>query len=518
MSLVSKLRLFLVLMLGLALSGAALSVWSAMQADFNLRRLGLANRVYAANLELSNHTYQLFKQFGDALIVGRKEDGELKAQLIRMIRSDIATIRELIGQEIELVGEEEIEELSALSAIELQIERLVAELTAITGDEDVGDIAGNWDRLSRVLDGDTDIDFRKRIDEALAGEAAEVAQTRAEAEAQLAFYRKLSALFAIMALIGAIASYIVLKKNVQARLKALSDGAERLSSGELSHRIDAKGADELAGLARTLNQLSEHVGNREQALRKSNSKLEQKVQDRTQRLEVLLKEVRKTEANRKRLMADVSHELRTPLTVIRGEADIALRGEKEPEEYRQALKMVREAAMHTSRLVDDLLFVARHEAGEARLDVAEADLLEILEPLATGKGTKAAIITSLETATLRCDPGRIRQALLILLENARHYGGDIIEIRVDPSPHGLRIAIEDNGPGLSDADKKSAFERFFRGSNAAERFGDGAGLGLPVAKSIIETHGGTIDLEDRKGGGLRAVMMLPARTKLKAVS
>ncbi len=518
MNLVSKLALYFSLMLALALGSAALSIWSALQADYNLKRLSLANEVYAAHLNLSNHTYQLFKQFGDVLIVGRKDNGESKAELIKAIRADIATIRDLVGREIDLVGDEEIEELSAVSGLEVQIEQLVAALTAITRGEGGNDIANNWGRLSRILDGDIDRDFRERIETSLAGEAKEVADTRAEAEAQLALYRKLTALSAALALIGAVACYIVLRRSVQIRLRALSRGAEQLSSGNLSHRIEAGGNDELTGLARTLNDLAERVGQREQTLRSSNEELEQKVQDRTKRLEVLLNEARKAEANRKRLMADVSHELRTPLTVIRGEADIALRGLKEPEEYREALTMVREAATHTSRLVDDLLFVARHEAGETRLNITEVDLLSVLKPLTDHTGGKVSLLTSLDTAPLKCDIGRIRQALLILLENARHYGGDLIEVRLDPSPDGFRIAVEDNGPGLSEADKENAFDRFFRGSNAAERYGDGAGLGLPVAKSIVESHGGQIRLEDREGGGLCAVMMLPSRIKLWAVS
>ncbi len=518
MKLVSKLSLFFGLMLALALGGSLLSVMSAFQADFNLKRLSLANQVYAANLQLSNHTYQLFKQYGDVLIVGRKDKGKAKAELIKAIRGDIANIRDLVGQEIDLVGDEEIEELAALSALELQIEQLVNELSSITRGDERSDLAANWGRLSKILDGDIDRDFRKRIEAALAEEAEEVAETRAEAEAQLTLYRRLSALFAVLALIGGLTSYLLLKRSVQIRLKALSDSAVRLSSGDLAHRVGIDGKDELTGLAHTLNDLADRVGTREQALRRSNEELEQKVTDRTQRLEILLDQVRKAEANRKRLMADVSHELRTPLTVIRGEADIALRGSREPEEYREALSIVREAATHTSRLVDDLLFVARHEAGETRLKITEEDLMEMLQSLVGSGSRKAMIVTTLDEARLRCDRGRICQALLILLENARHYGGDLIEVRIDPSPDGFRIAVEDNGPGLDDDEKHSAFERFFRGSNAAERYGEGAGLGLPVAKSIIESHGGKILLEDREGGGLSAVIMLPTRSRLSAVS
>ena len=274
MKLVSKLKLFFGLMLALALSGAALSVWSAFRADHNLVRLSLANDVYDAHLRLSNQTYQLFKQYGDVLIVGRKDDGEGKAELIRSIRAEIANIRELIGQEIELVGDEEIEELTTLSEIELQIEQLIAELTSITRGEGRGDITDNWARLSRILDGDIDQDFRRRIEMALQEEEDEVAETKAEAQSQLTFHRMLSALFALLALLGGGACYVVLYKGMQVRLRALSGGAERLSSGDLTHRLDTEGTDELAGLARTLTSfpIALETGNRRCAKRTASLK------------------------------------------------------------------------------------------------------------------------------------------------------------------------------------------------------------------------------------------------------
>ena len=97
----------------------------------------------------------------------------------------------------------------------------------------------------------------------------------------------------------------------------------------------------------------------------------------------------------------------------------------------------------------------------------------------------------------------------VLLDNARHHGGDWVGIELHTQADGYRIAIEDTGPGMTDEEKSLAFERFYRGSNAAERYREGAGLGLPVAQSIAQAHGGNIQLFDRAAGGLKAVLSLP---------
>lgn len=520
MKLTSKLRLFFILMLMLALSGTSLSVWSARQAGFYLERISLAHKVYEANLQLSNHTYQLFKQFGDALIVGEPVTGpNEKVMLISMIRGDIDRIRLLIGQEIELVGEEEIEELEELSKLEVQIENLFRELSEITVQTSATDLADNWDRLSRILDGDIDRDFRARIESAVAEEAEEARETHILAQDNLLLYQGLSAIFAAIASLTALIGYVALRRGVHWPIVKLSEGARQLSSGDLSHRIDVRGRDEIAELAGVLNVLAERVEARERRLTSSNEDLEQKVADRTARLEHLLKDSKKAENNRKRLMADVSHELRTPLTIIRGEADIALRGSKPPEDYREALTRVREAATHTAKLVDDLLFVARSESGEARLTMREVDLLQMARSLVDAKNTEIPVLTSLTAAPMQGDQDRLQQVLLILLDNARHYGGNAIEIQLHrDSAHTYSLTVADDGPGMTTEEKKQAFDRFFRGSDAARRYDLGTGLGLPVARSIIQAHGGEITLEDRSGGGLMATVTLPAKPLLRAVS
>ena len=105
-----------------------------------------------------------------------------------------------------------------------------------------------------------------------------------------------------------------------------------------------------------------------------------------------------------------------------------------------------------------------------------------------------------------------------MLQNAQHYGAGAIMIRLDHGPGDYRIAVEDEGPGMSAMEKKDAFQRFFRGSNAADRYPEGTGLGLPVARAIVEAHGGTISLEDRPGGGLNSIITLPKQRQIEAAS
>jgi signal transduction histidine kinase len=123
----------------------------------------------------------------------------------------------------------------------------------------------------------------------------------------------------------------------------------------------------------------------------------------------------------------------------------------------------------------------------------------------------------LPPARAKADPMRIRQCLLALFQNASRYGGNTIWARIETTPGGHALIVEDDGPGMSDLEKAQAFDRFFRGSNAAQPDVDGTGLGLPIVRAIARAHDGTVSLEDREGGGLRVVMTLAAERPIGLV-
>ena len=218
-------------------------------------------------------------------------------------------------------------------------------------------------------------------------------------------------------------------------------------------------------------------------------------------------------------IADASHELRTPLTVLRGNAEVGLALDADCE-HREILTEIVEESARMSRLVDDLLFLARSDASSVPLELRDIDVPELLtalvgraEMLARERGaTIEARVTA--DGRLRADPGRIEQAILILVDNAAKYGPEGGVIELDAGVHDGRLVIEvlDRGPGIPAEQQGRIFERFYRVDGPERgRSTGGVGLGLSIAAAIVEGHGGHIAASARPGGGARMVVSLPVR-------
>ncbi|MCP3670526.1 MAG: HAMP domain-containing histidine kinase [Gammaproteobacteria bacterium] len=500
------------------MGGGGLAIWSFEKASYYLERVTLAYSTYTNVLSLKSHTYQLFKQYGDALIIG--DEGKDDAPLILKIREDIDNIRASIGGEIELLGDDELDELNALSEIEVKTEQLISELNRISQSDNSnpGVVQSNWSELSDILESSIDQDYYTMIRSFLVNEASEVSETYEVAKQEIRFYRTLASIFVTVSLMAALVSMWIVSRNVSHPLDVLLNGVKEFTNGKLNYRFALNGSSEISKISDTFNMMAEQILQRTQLLTSEKSALEDAVADRTYQLEGLLEDLQHANDKRRKMLADVSHELRTPLTVIRGEADIALRGDKKSVEiYQEALVRIKDAASHTARLVDDLLFIARTEAGEIRLKIEPIDLISVFSEAATVFGTDVSFQTDLESAPLHGDAGRLRQAVVVLLDNASHHGGRAITLAISSSSAGYQTVVEDDGQGMMDDDKIHAFERFYRGSNAAERYHEGLGLGLPIAQSIAESHGGKIELSDRPGGGLVATLSLPFDHTLDAL-
>ncbi len=518
----SKMVLLFVGLLGLAVISTALVVWGARESRQSLQSFDLAHRSYQAHLSLSNHTYQLFKQFGDAMTIGDRDRGEGERELLALLRKDISQIREIISTEIRITGEDKGGDLEHLARIETKINKLVDEYASVLGLGYPLELSEEWGRLSRILDERVDKDFALLIDEALDRQRSELAEAQRASEARIALSQRLSiAVSAIGALVALVALGWLIRGFTRP-VNQLIDAAGSFGRGEAGHRISLADGGELGAIAAALNRMADEIDARQGRLEAANEALEQAVASRTAELERLLAAIREAEGARKQLLADVSHELRTPLTIIRGEAEIALRGaEKAIGDYREALGRCRDAAVHTGRLVDDLLFIARHESRETRLSIAPTDLRVLVPEVMVScqglwghAGVSARFQSALDAAPARVDSGRLRQVLMILLDNAKRYGGGQIDVRLERSGDSYSIEVSNDGPGLDGEDVDRVFGRFYRGSNAIERYGAGVGLGLPVAKAIVEAHHGHISLDSTPGEGVTVSVVLPAEATL----
>ena len=498
---------------------SALTLYSLEKSRWWDARTQLAQEAYGLHLRLEANLYRLFKQNGDALLIGARDGGEAEAALKEAIDQNIADIRKVIAREIQMVGEEEIEELELLDDIEADIRSVNAAIATLNASGDPIDTFLQIERLAALLDGDIDVELDRKIAIALEEEQEEVQEVLEEAAAFRNWNQRLVYGISTAALAAIIVGLLSFNSKIRLPIIRLQQGIERLRAADYSASIDLGGSREFRDLGTILTNMGEGLAAREISRAEQRKQLEDMVDARTKELQKLIDRLEIGEENRKRLMADISHELRTPLAIILGEADVTLRTSGNlSDDVSDALARIRNSAKHTNQIVDDMLTVARFEAGQLRLDRKEIDLRKVIrDAVAMFPGT--VHIDSPETAVAASvDEVRLRQSVLALLQNARRYGGPNISVLLEDQATGFAIAVEDDGPGMSMAEKSQAFDRFFRGSNASGQGIEGNGLGLPVVKSIVEAHGGTVTLEDREGGGLRVRIDLPREPLMKVVA
>jgi len=324
----------------------------------------------------------------------------------------------------------------------------------------------------------------------------------------------------VLAVVATLALVLLLLQGLRAPLAELLRGTAKLAEGDLSHRISISGRDEFADLGRSFNRMAGDLQAHRQALQDAHANLETLVDDRTEELRRANESLRKIDETRRGFFADISHELRTPLTIIRGEGEIALRGSnKKVAEYKHSIERIVEQAKHLSVLVNDLLFIARQGAGAARLNlqpIALGDLLKKVcgdaKVIAHGEGVDVAFVNGTAHDMVRGDPARLRQLFLVLLDNAVRYSKSkgAVKVEIGSADGEVRVRVSDRGIGIPPEELEGVFERFRRGGSAAAINEEGLGLGLPVAKAIVEAHKGRIEMASRPGEGTTVTVALPA--------
>jgi two-component system, OmpR family, sensor kinase len=261
--------------------------------------------------------------------------------------------------------------------------------------------------------------------------------------------------------------------------------AGHLTGRNLSDRLTVPNArDEIRSLAQTFNALLDHV---EEAV-----------------------------ARERRVVSDASHELRTPLTTLRAEVDLALRGQRDAEELREALRSASIEAARMTRLADDLLVLARADQGRLPLKQEPHEVGDLLR-VAAGRASAAAdaqgrrivaVAGSAGNTRVRVDEDRIVQALDNLVGNSLSYGGGTISLEARAVNGRIELHVADEGGGFSDDVVGRAFERFARGRDARAS-GSGSGLGLAIVEAIARAHGGEAGARNRPQGGADVWIALP---------
>jgi len=238
-------------------------------------------------------------------------------------------------------------------------------------------------------------------------------------------------------------------------------------------------------------------------------------------LNARLDAVASAEKEQQQFIADVSHELRTPLTVMRGSLEVVLEEDRPAEEYREAIGNALLELRHLTRLSQNLLFLARGQAGRVTLSFANVDLVKFVSevtqnllPAMSDKELELSVDLPEASPRAFIDSDRMQQVLHNLLENAIRYTepGGKVRVRLTSSPSEVRIEVSDTGIGIPEANLPYVFERFFRSDRARRAHPGGSGLGLSIVRWIVEAHKGTVAVVSRVGEGTTFTVTLPLVT------
>jgi two-component system sensor histidine kinase BaeS len=260
----------------------------------------------------------------------------------------------------------------------------------------------------------------------------------------------------------------------------MMEAAGRVEAGDYGARVREDGPRDLRRLARAFNAMSARLASDEE--------------------------------QRRQLLADVSHELRTPLSVIQGNVEGILDGLYPAD--RAHLEPILEETQLLERLVEDLRTLSLSESGALRLYREPTDVAALLAETAAGFGAEADVASvSLQVSTasglpiLELDQARMHQVIGNLLANALRFtpAGGVVQVAAAPAANGVEITIRDTGSGIAPDVLPRIFDRFFRSGDSG-----GSGLGLPIARSLVEAHGGSIEAESPPAGGTTVRIQLSA--------
>ena len=289
-------------------------------------------------------------------------------------------------------------------------------------------------------------------------------------------------LVGVLALLAAIAAAHLVARWIWRPVRVIADTADRIDAGELDHRINAHGApDEVRRLADGFDHMLDRL---------------QHAFD-----------------HEREFVADASHELRTPLTVISGQIELLSLPGLTADDAVRIVELVQVEIVRMSRLIEDMLLLATSDRGlsvqKRRFEVHPflTDLFRGLQ----GSADRRFELSASATGALDGDADRIAQAIRNLTRNAIEHTapGGLVRLTAEARGERLELAVEDDGPGIPEAERERIFDRFHRTDGSRARSLGGSGLGLAIARAIVLAHGGRIWADQSAEGGARVALELP---------
>ncbi|MCP9451207.1 MAG: HAMP domain-containing histidine kinase [Nitrospira sp.] len=328
-------------------------------------------------------------------------------------------------------------------------------------------------------------------------------------------------------ILAGIVATVLLTRRITTPLKTLVASARRIAAGDLTVSVASTTRDEVGQLTTVFNQMIEALCERDAQVKQAygeledlNQSLEQRVRQRTSELQAANEKLKELDRLKSTFVSVVSHELRTPMTSIKGYVENLLDGLAGAltEKQTHTLERVKHNIDRLTRMINELLDLSKIEAGRLELQLAPINIADLVEDVienyqaaARQKSLTVRLLLSPPLPPVRADSDKLHRVLINLIHNAIKFTPEGGEIRIEVTARAndfVEVSVSDTGPGIPSNELDKIFDTFYR-SQSAPVEARGAGLGLTIAKNLVELHGGVMWVESTVGKGSRFSFTIP---------
>lgn len=420
-------------------------------------------------------------------------------------------------------------EIRLLSETPLPPERRAAAITEeMSQREQLQRIGTHLERA--LLSPEVDTQWEDLALAAINVEEREVKTTqRISTEALASVIWTLAGTVAIVGLLGLL-GVLWAQRQIIRPLRHLWRSTQAIAEGEYAQRVPSIGTSEFRAIAGSFNVMAEKIEAAANSMRQTNDELERAVARRTRELAATNRSLERANRLRQQFLADASHEMRTPLSIMRSEAEITLRDpQANPETLRGSLDRVVRHSKLMAEIIEDMLQIARAEEPLLQTNIAPLDAVSAVHScvddfrrVIEADGGTIHISKSIDALMVEGDETRLKQVIRIVVDNAVCYSSEAPEVDVTVAAEDgeALITVTDHGNGIAAEDIPHLFQRFRRGSRKAgtSPLGNGQGLGLSIARSIMEAMGGTISLASQLQKGTTVSIRLPLMSEAELIN
>ena len=511
-------------MVSLATAQGLFTLWATSSAARHAERSVVATSMLNHYLELGANKQRLKVWFAQSALASDAAE-ETKINLLAKMSRSLEALQTLAPRDAALNREDGDSEYNAVQLLANNFSVLKTSVQAVSFQPSpalaststpisASDQSKAWTNLISIFDRSDGRDMRSVLEQAVLRQRATSDLAKVQLGDALKRMRTASLLLALVSVGLGLFAVAYFVKRMHKPFDELVQSITAIAQGNYTHRVvkhpSSQPLDEFAQIAQQLNTVVvklEAARDQSQRLRQGlDDTVAAKTADLTRSLEALLH----IDIRRRQFFAEVSHELRTPVTVIRGEAEIALRGTHPAADYRASLGRIVDASGDLAKRVEDLLTLAKSDGQHYALQLQPALLSGVLRGALLQMSAVAAnrnielpqwtdVATPLlDSAWIQADQDRLQQALTIVLDNAVRYspspGRVSVDVVLDRDQQAVRIDVIDEGIGITPEECLAAFERHYRGKQARLMRPEGAGLGLSIAQTIVVAHDGEIML------------------------